>query len=252
MEALDPAQGPDGIGRPPGPDLERARDEAGPAPEGESDHRPSGRAAGAMSRPRLVGRDVGRNEQDPVQAEPASDRRGGLEMTAVNRDRTFRRKRRSAPAASLRPFRRGRRPSAAPRASAMALTSRREALAFDRGDGEERESSSPRPASGPRPRRFLSSPRRSILLATRICAAPRDLGIEGLELLHDDFEIVDGIAARVRRDVEDVDEELRPLDVLQELDPQPVAEMGALDEAGDVGDDEAPRPARRRRRRGWG
>jgi hypothetical protein len=65
-----------------------------------------------------------------------------------------------------------------------------------------------------------------------------DLRREGLELLHDDPIVLEGIASRVRRNVDDMDEKLGPFDVAEKADAQTLAEVGALDEPGDVGDDE--------------
>jgi glyoxylase-like metal-dependent hydrolase (beta-lactamase superfamily II) len=63
--------------------------------------------------------------------------------------------------------------------------------------------------------------------------------VEGLELLHDDAEIFDGVgtAAGVG-DVDEVDEDAGALDVAEELGAEAGAEVGAFDEAGHVGDDE--------------
>jgi hypothetical protein len=58
------------------------------------------------------------------------------------------------------------------------------------------------------------------------------------EFLEDNFEIVDGFAAAHFADVDQMEEQPGAFDVPQELDAQPVAQVCAFDEAGDVGHDE--------------
>ena len=76
-----------------------------------------------------------------------------------------------------------------------------------------------------------------------------------IELAADRVEILDRIAARRARHVDQVDQHLRPLDVPQELVAEPVALVRAFDQPGHVGDDEAAIVAQRdhaevRRQRG--
>ena len=59
------------------------------------------------------------------------------------------------------------------------------------------------------------------------------------EFFHHDFEVADGVATAGVGNVHQVGEEAGALDVSQELNSQTVTEVGALDEAGDVGDDES-------------
>ena len=76
-------------------------------------------------------------------------------------------------------------------------------------------------------------------------------GIVARELGDDRPRIADGIGLGVeRRDVDDVQQHARALQVAQELMAESGAFGRALDEAGDVGDDEAPVRRRRARRRG--
>ncbi len=63
---------------------------------------------------------------------------------------------------------------------------------------------------------------------------------EAFQFFEDDAEIFDGIGAAAGvRHIDKMDEEAGALDVAKELDAEACAEMRALDEAGDVGDNEA-------------
>ena len=64
--------------------------------------------------------------------------------------------------------------------------------------------------------------------------------VEATQLVADRVEVLDGIAARFARNIDQVHEDLGALDVPQELMSQPMALVSALDQAGHVGDDEAP------------
>ncbi len=84
-------------------------------------------------------------------------------------------------------------------------------------------------------------------------------GVEGAEFFGDGFEVGDGVSAPIRRqiggpgvravgavvereaevgDVDEVDDDAGALDVAEELDAEAGAEVGAFDEAGEVGDGE--------------
>jgi hypothetical protein len=73
----------------------------------------------------------------------------------------------------------------------------------------------------------------------------RNRGIELPELLDDRLEVLDRIAARGARDINQVHEHFRALDVAQELMPQPVPLVRAFDEPRHVGDHEAAIAAER-------
>jgi len=62
---------------------------------------------------------------------------------------------------------------------------------------------------------------------------------EGFELLADRAVIFDRIGIVHREHVEHVDDDFRALDVPEERVPQPGAAVGAFDQAGEVGDDDA-------------
>jgi hypothetical protein len=66
----------------------------------------------------------------------------------------------------------------------------------------------------------------------------REPGVVELELALDDGPVVLGIGPVDRGEVQDVDEELRPLHVGQEVVPEARALRGALDDPRDVGEDE--------------
>ncbi len=78
----------------------------------------------------------------------------------------------------------------------------------------------------------------------RSAASPRRL-VESTQLVADRVEVLDRVAAGRARDVDEVHEDLRALDVPQELMPETVALVRALDQAGHVGDDEAAVAAER-------
>ena len=59
-----------------------------------------------------------------------------------------------------------------------------------------------------------------------------------VELPPDDVEVLDRIAAGGRRDVDEVHQHLRPLEMAQEPMPQPMPLVRAFNQAGHVGDDE--------------
>ena len=77
------------------------------------------------------------------------------------------------------------------------------------------------------------------MFATTICGLRRERRLEQLELLAHRVEILDRVAAARARHVHQVHEHLRPIEVPQELVPEPLAAMRAFDQAGHVGDDEA-------------
>ncbi len=66
-------------------------------------------------------------------------------------------------------------------------------------------------------------------------------GVEGFELFGDDFEVLNGVRAGGAfggtgvGDVYEVDDDAGALDVAKELDAEPVAEVRAFDEAGEIG-----------------
>ena len=103
-----------------------------------------------------------------------------------------------------------------------------------------------------RPRRFaaardrgdLRRRRRVVLRGHEDALARRELGLEGRELVLDRRDRLLGVGVGVvrveRRGVHEVDEEARPLDVLEEPDPEAVPLVRALDEAGHVRRDERP------------
>src|SRR5262249_6599450 len=62
---------------------------------------------------------------------------------------------------------------------------------------------------------------------------------EGGQFLHDDFEIVYRLAPGRLRDVHQMDQQPRALDMPQELDAQPMPQVRAFNQPGDVGDHEA-------------
>ena len=109
-------------------------------------------------------------------------------------------------------------------------------------------------ASRARSTRFGSSSA-SILLAATSCGFVEQLGVVERELAADGVEVLDRIAARCARHVDQVNQHLRALDVAQELVAEPVALVRAFDQPGHVGDDEAAIAAERddaevRRQRG--
>ena len=82
------------------------------------------------------------------------------------------------------------------------------------------------------------------------CRAAR--GVEERQLAAHGVEVLDRVAARGPRDVDDVHQHGGALDVAQELVAQPVPLVRAFDEPGHVGDHERPVVAQAARRRGWG
>ena len=63
--------------------------------------------------------------------------------------------------------------------------------------------------------------------------------VKALELVGDNLEVVDGVGpAGAVGDIDQVDDDAGALDVLEELDAEAGAEVGAFDEAGKVGDGE--------------
>ena len=93
-------------------------------------------------------------------------------------------------------------------------------------------SRAPRP-SAPRPRST-----RSAFDSASIRGSARQALVVQLELVLDRREVRLGVGAVQRREVEHVDEQPRALDVREELVAQARALLSALDQAGDVGQDQ--------------
>ena len=85
----------------------------------------------------------------------------------------------------------------------------------------------------------------SILLAATICGLAATSGENSSSSSRIVVEVLDGIAARRAGHVNEMHEHLRPLDVPKKLVPEAVAFVRALDQPGDVCDDEAAIVAQR-------
>jgi hypothetical protein len=72
-----------------------------------------------------------------------------------------------------------------------------------------------------------------------------DVGRVRLQLLADDLEVVHRLTAGLAGDVHQMHQHFGAFDVLQELVAEPMSFVGALDESGHVGDDEAAIAAQR-------
>ena len=85
----------------------------------------------------------------------------------------------------------------------------------------------------------LARPRHVALVGNDHLGTLGKLGRIGLKLMVNGLVVLDGVSALVAaREIHDVHDESRTLDVAKELVPQALALARALDEAGDVGDDE--------------
>ena len=86
----------------------------------------------------------------------------------------------------------------------------------------------------------------SIFVATTIIGFAAKLFGEAGQFIHHDFEIVHRIAAGGFGNIDQMRQQPRPLDVAQKLNAQPVAQVRAFDQPGNIGDHETDRSDRPR------
>ena len=203
----------------------------GPPGDGDRDHREAVVARGDRRHP--VRRDVGRDDVEAIQRERAHRGVAHVHVALVDR---IERAAEDADAARRHEMAR----PASPAGASERQTASSSAGTPSPVTPEIRKHGSPR-AAARASRLFtrVSSSTASILLAATICGFAASVGWKSSSSRRTVSRSSTGSRPARARDVHDVHEHLRPLEVPQELVPEAVAAVRAFDQPGHVGDDEA-------------